>query len=201
MTSSVDYPKAPANASTHIHKAYLDAADGDIGAQLYLGMTSHSPDCIPTSHRMFFLLEAARAGNKMAIRELIAVYLEPEERQELDDDPASDAYEGRKQYGSGINSDPLDLGDKYFTGAPFIEQDMDRAFTFYKIAVADGDPVAMRKLGYMYEHGLGVEKSLDKAAGYYAMAAQDDEEAGWLLRSLVYREDGVRIPDWAFEDA
>ncbi len=94
--------------------------------------------------------------------------------------------------------DPLILGDSFFCGSYVVEQDLPTAFRFYSVAESNGSAEACRKMGHMYEHGLGVEQSLEDAAGYYAMASLEDEEAGWLLRSLMYREE-VRIPGWALE--
>ena len=55
-------------------------------------------------------------------------------------------------------------------------------------------------MGYMYEHGLGVEQSFEMAAGYYYKAAVFDDEAYWLLASLNYRKGEFPIPQWAREE-
>lgn len=230
MTSSIDFPKAPANASEDMAQAYMDAADGDMEALLDLGLFSDDSDGIPMAHRLFFLTKAAEAGNIHAMRGLTHAYLKPGELHDFDKartwctiaeehgDPSanccgrildvlgdedsgmlSDAYEELYQIGSENEFDPVGLGDSFFTGSDNVEEDMGVAFRFYLAAAAEGNAEARRKVGYMYEHGLGVEKSLEDAAGYYALACWDDDEAGWLFRSLIYREGDIRIPDWALE--
>ena len=74
------------------------------------------------------------------------------------------------------------------------------AFRFYTVAESKGSAEACRKMGYMYEHGLGVEQSLEMAAGYYYKAAQADDEAYWLLASLNHRKGEFPIPQWAHEE-
>ena len=112
----------------------------------------------------------------------------------------ADACEELYQIGSENVFDALGLGDSFFTGSDILEQDMPVAFRFYLAAALEGDPVARRRVGYMYEHGLGVEQSLEDAAAYYVMASPDDDEAGWLFRSLIFRMGDIHVPEWAYEE-
>ena len=96
--------------------------------------------------------------------------------------------------------DAVILGDSFFKGSYDVDRDMSVAFRLYRYAASKDNAVAMRKLGYMYEHGLGVEQSLEDAAGHYFRASMYDNEAGWLLASLHHRMGMIPIPDWAYED-
>lgn len=96
--------------------------------------------------------------------------------------------------------DPLILGDSFFCGSYVVEQDLPTAFRFYSVAESKGSAEACRKMGYMYEHGLGVEQSFEMAAGYYYKVAVFDDEAYLLLASLNYRKGEFPIPQWAREE-
>ena len=59
------------------------------------------------------------------------------------------------------------------------------AFRLYSESVRCGNTEAMRKVGYMYEHAIGVENSFGKAADHYRMAAdKGDPVASEMLEDL-----------------
>ncbi len=58
---------------------------------------------------------------------------------------------------------------------------------FYHIAITKKDSEAQLYLGIMYEHGEGVEKSLEKAKYWYKKAyRQKNLDAGFRLQTLEY---------------
>ena len=44
------------------------------------------------------------------------------------------------------------------------------------------------KLGRLYEHGLGVTKSLEDAVYWYRKAAGGDDPSGWLVDPVIKAE-------------
>ena len=73
--------------------------------------------------------------------------------------------------------------------------DYDEARRLFRIAADQGDPRAQSWLGFMYEEGLGVEKSDAEAYRWYRKAAgQGDARAKRKLQSSVekLRELGIK---------
>ena len=78
----------------------------------------------------------------------------------------------------------LRLGDCYAEGHG-VEQDYDKALTWYRRAAKQGNHIAQRKLGDCYAEGHGVEQDLVEAAKWYRLAAEyGDDKAEAALERL-----------------
>ena len=54
-------------------------------------------------------------------------------------------------------------------------QDYENAYTLYEALSNRGDATAMTSLAFMYQNGLGVEKSDEKALEYYLKASEQKQ--------------------------
>ncbi len=52
-------------------------------------------------------------------------------------------------------------------------QDISKAIKWYKLAADQGDSKANYNLGYLYEHGEGVEKDYNEALGRYMASVKN----------------------------
>jgi TPR repeat protein len=72
-----------------------------------------------------------------------------------------------------------------------------RAMHIFQLRAAEGDPLAITQIGYMYENGYGVPVDLAKARGYYNKAIKLGGGSGLTyLGMMVERGKGGR-PDYA----
>lgn len=83
------------------------------------------------------------------------------------------------------NSDLLqELGYRYLTEEEFI--DYDKAKHLFELASALDNPYSLTNLGYMYEHGFGVEQNIQKAIEYYSKGAELGNNTSYNNLALIY---------------
>lgn len=64
------------------------------------------------------------------------------------------------------------LGALYLDGSAIGAADYGKAKQYLELSAAHDDPTSIYNLGFMYESGLGVPKSIPRAIGYYERSAQ-----------------------------
>ena len=80
----------------------------------------------------------------------------------------------------------------YFEGMG-VEQDIQEAFKYFKMAAEHNHPVALFKLGRCYKQGLGVDKDLDEAIKCYKLAADLGNDGAQCNLGICYkRGEGVK---------
>ncbi|GAA9467585.1 HP1117 family Sel1-like repeat protein [Helicobacter pylori] len=72
-------------------------------------------------------------------------------------------------------------------------KEYERAASFYKSAIKNGEPLAYVLLGIMYENGRGVPKDYKKAAEYFQKAVDNDIPRGYNNLGVMYKE-GRGVP-------
>lgn len=89
-----------------------------------------------------------------------------------------------------ICADEYDIGLKAFIGKQY-----DQALQIWEPAARQGDTRCQIALGFMYAHGIGVEKDLEKAKNLYTPAAnQDNAEAQFYMGYIATQ---LNTPDKA----
>jgi len=73
-----------------------------------------------------------------------------------------------------------------------VQEDHGQALQNLEAAALVGDADALHNLGYMYMNGLGVERNMTKAKGYFDEAAKSNITAAFnALGYMYYRGAGV----------
>ena len=67
-----------------------------------------------------------------------------------------------------------------------METSYEKAVEYYRKAAEMGYDVAQCDLGYMYEHGMGVEQSYEKAAEWYEKSAEQGYPRAQNNLGLLY---------------
>ena len=88
------------------------------------------------------------------------------------------------------------LGDKYYYGKE-VEQDYDKALSYYKKAADAGYVKAQHSLGYMYKSGIGVKRDFDQAFFWYNKAAESGHtnaqyKLGCMYEYYEYEHGNIR---------
>ncbi|QIZ60935.1 sel1 repeat family protein [Acinetobacter indicus] len=65
-----------------------------------------------------------------------------------------------------------ELGVQFYDGI-LISKDLDKAFFYFEKAAMKNDSLAQNNIGWMYEHGEGTSKNLEKALYWYKMAYEN----------------------------
>lgn len=83
----------------------------------------------------------------------------------------------------------IELGDCYLNGSNGFAENDQEAFKWYKTAAESGHPLALGKLGEMYQYGYGTECSYEKAKVYYKKGADlNDATSQFRYAWLVEKE-------------
>lgn len=82
------------------------------------------------------------------------------------------------------DTDAMVILAEYYRDAD--EPDFDRAISFFRKAVDLGDLSAMAGMGWMYFHGMGVEKDVAKALKWYQIAAEAGGHEGMNNLGYLY---------------
>ena len=85
------------------------------------------------------------------------------------------------------------LGVMYQFGYGSVEQDYGTSRTLYERAAKSNLPAAIHNIGFMYQHGLGVETNLAKAVEYYAKSADLGYAVSQHDLAYMYHE-GLGVP-------
>ncbi|MCW9013951.1 MAG: sel1 repeat family protein [Gammaproteobacteria bacterium] len=67
-----------------------------------------------------------------------------------------------------------------------VEQDSDRAYSWYLLALQNGYVQALSRIGYLYERGLGLSIDYRKAAEYYQQASMLGDALGMVRLGYLY---------------
>ena len=74
-----------------------------------------------------------------------------------------------------------------------MEQDYKEAMKWYQKAAAQGNAIAQKNIGYLYDQGKGVEQDYEEAMKWYQKAAdQGNASAQNNIGALYYYGDGVK---------
>lgn len=68
-----------------------------------------------------------------------------------------------KAANSGIGSDQYLIGNCYFYGFEDVDVDYDKAHHWFMLAAENKHSIALQFLSYMYHHGVGVEKDIERS--------------------------------------
>ncbi len=83
------------------------------------------------------------------------------------------------------NSDLLqELGYRYLTEEEHI--DYKKAQNLFELAALQNNPYSVTNLGYMYEHGFGVDQDINKAIEYYTKGAELGNNTSFNNLALIY---------------
>lgn len=88
------------------------------------------------------------------------------------------------------------------TGLKYLKKDRAKSIELYEIAVKLGDSFAQGNLGYLYDHGIGVEENKVKAKELFASSAAQGDASGMNSLAIYYKSGlgGLTIDlDKAFE--
>lgn len=80
----------------------------------------------------------------------------------------------------------LSLGYMYLYGEDGVAIDYKKAFTYYNMAAAQGDNVAINNLGSLYFSGIGTEKNFTKAAQLFDKAAKLGNTEAAVNLAFIY---------------
>lgn len=69
-----------------------------------------------------------------------------------------------------------------------IKKDMAKAVEYFEMAAEELHIDSLYNLGYLYEHGIGVEQDGTKAISYYEKAAQYDDVSSIQALIRIYNE-------------
>jgi SEL1 protein len=81
------------------------------------------------------------------------------------------------------------LGRIYLRGDG-VEQSFERALTWFKRGIANGDALSQNDMGLMYLHGYGVPKDALKAATYFETSADQDFAPAQVNLGALYLDQG-----------
>ena len=71
-----------------------------------------------------------------------------------------------------------------------MEQSFDKALTWFRRGLANGDALCEYELGLMYQEGLGVRKDIMAAADYYKVAADQDLPSAQVRLAQLFLDQG-----------
>ena len=79
------------------------------------------------------------------------------------------------------------MGNIYFKGTGLAKPDYELAHKYYEIAANHGHGESARKLGYLYNNGLGVKQSLDRAIQFWEQAEKFNDPVAAYNLAGVYQ--------------
>jgi uncharacterized protein len=86
------------------------------------------------------------------------------------------------------------LGDMFDQGTHGLNQNLDKAVIYYRLAEVQGDPNALNNLGSMNHHGEGLEQSIEIARFYYERAVAGGCAAAMNNLGRMYLEGQAGLP-------
>ena len=85
------------------------------------------------------------------------------------------------------------IGDLYAKGEG-VEQNYDKAFEYYNLALEHDCVKANAHIAFLYYHGLGVEQDYKKAFELYKIVAENDISLGYYKMAYMYLNgEGVKV--------
>lgn len=95
-------------------------------------------------------------------------------------------YEALLLMAEAVNNSELlqELGYRYLTEDDYI--DYNKAKHLFELAATHNNPYSVTNLGYMYEHGFGVEQDIHKAIEYYTQGAELGNNTSYNNLALIY---------------
>lgn len=102
----------------------------------------------------------------------------------------SEEYDGAKKclqtmVGNGVFDALSLIGDMYAKGEG-VEQNYDKAFEYYNLALEHGCVKANAHIAFLYYHGLGVKQDYKKAFELYKIVAENDISLGYYKMAYMY---------------
>ena len=68
----------------------------------------------------------------------------------------------------------------------FVLHDYTQAFKWYGLAVKKNDVIALMRMGYLYQFGLGVTTNFEDSIAYYQMVLEQDDIPEWVVLSTKH---------------
>lgn len=95
-------------------------------------------------------------------------------------------YEALLLMAEAVNNSELlqELGYRYLTEDEYM--DYNKAKHLFELASTHDNPYSVTNLGYMYEHGFGVEQDVQKAIQYYTKGAELGNNTSYNNLALIY---------------
>ncbi|KAH3765250.1 sel1 repeat family protein [Pelomyxa schiedti] len=141
------------------------------------------------------LLRASEAGNTEAMELLAEGYQTATHGLPLDLDQAARWFEAARLTW-GMYSVACTHYDDGHRGGATPARDVAKAVALWSKAAAMGEHGAMARLGWCYQHGVGVGRDPRRAAALYADAVGKERRHSWRLGVCYLRGEGVER-DWA----
>ena len=161
------------------------AAQGYAPAQTDLGAAYANGAGLPQDYAEAakWYRKAAEQGDTLAEYTLGRIYLAGR-------GVPKDAGEGVKWLKKAAAADQPDamlaLGDIFLTGIEDVKIDFKQAFAWFEKAVERGRINGLNSLGFMYEHGSGVDRNLPRAVECYHEAAEKGDARGQMNLGRLY---------------
>jgi hypothetical protein len=172
-----------------------DAADGDVGIQIILGLFLVGDPNLPSRYWDFdegiMWLERAAARDVHAQDALGSVYAEGRPGHPRDYGKAVRWLTAPAQQGD-LGSQYM-LGQIYATGDGSVPQDLAAALKWIGAAAEHGSDKAQFDLAQRFESWTGVAADLKQAVGWYQRAANQGNAPALLILGRLYRE-GRGVP-------
>ena len=150
---------------------------GHAPAQVKMGKLQEKKGAYPSAAYWFDL--AAQKLDAEAVEKLGFYYLRGTGGKPEDADTAAHYLAYAAQFGRA--------GAMTFMGNRSCDlKNYERAFEWYRKAVAKEDPEAIYRLGLLYENGHGVPKDDFKAFKCFKLAAEKDNEDAWINLGINY---------------
>ena len=87
----------------------------------------------------------------------------------------------------GDAEDQYKLGNIYLAGKE-VERDLQKSFSFYKLAAEKNHIEAQYSLGVMYQNGIGTKQSSSEALKWYKLAAEKGHKQSQFQVGLMYHK-------------
>lgn len=121
-----------------------------------------------TEKAMKWFLSARELGDNLAAHQLAIMYKKENKPEEmLENLLFADSHD--------FTPSITELGVQYYDGS-LLKKDLNKAFIFFERAALRNDPLAQNNVGWMYEHGEGTQKDIDKAKYWYQIALDNGYE-------------------------
>ena len=97
-----------------------------------------------------------------------------------------------RQAKDGNLEDQMNLGYMYLYGTNGVEQNFEKAFTYYTMAAEQKDAVALNNLGSLYFSGIGTNKNIRKALEFFNEAVELGNDNAAVNLAFIYLSGGKK---------
>ncbi|SUC29528.1 Beta-lactamase hcpA precursor [Providencia rettgeri] len=126
-------------------------------------------------------LQLANAGDEEAMVDIGLAYMDGTEFLAANE---QEAYRWFKKVADRDNTD----GDYYLGMLLHNQEKYQQAEQWYRRGAEKGDAYCQYAMGYLYEHGIGVERNLKQAKAWYTEAAEQEHANAQFAMGLFYHD-------------